>query len=259
MRNPYDHFARIAHRYRHLRSTDLAPILFIRHRLRSFRRIRAVDVGCGAGRYDLRLFQNLRGRLQLVCVDYNERMLRHLYRYLRSQKVRRFAAVRAPAEKLPFQDECLDCIFTFNAVHHFHLAPFLAEVERLLRPGGYLFIYTRFRSQNRRNIWGRFFPQFSEKETRLYELPELESQIGQRPTLMLEEARHFLYRRVSDLATLLEKAENHHYSTFYLYGEDEFWEALVGFQRNLRRYFPDPSRITWIDENALLVVRKVLA
>jgi hypothetical protein len=31
-----------------------------------------------------------------------------------------------------------------------------------LKGAGRLFIYTRLRSQNRRNIWGRFFPRFHE-------------------------------------------------------------------------------------------------
>lgn len=119
-----------------------------------------------------------------------------------------------------------------------------------------MFIYTRFRSQNARNIWGRFFPGFSEKETRLYELPELKQVIAGFPELEIGEIKYFRFPRVASLDWLLKQARHHHYSTFSLYREDEFRIALEQFEKNLRMHFEDVNRITWVDENVMLVVRK---
>jgi len=55
---------------------------------------------------------------------------------------------------------------------------------------------------------------------------------------------------------LLEQAENHHYSTFYLYNKKEFKKSLDGFKQNLQRHFKDLENINWSSENILLVIRK---
>ena len=55
----YDHFTRIAGNYRGVRTTDAAPIEYIRDALAARGKIVAADIGCGAGRYDLSLFRYL--------------------------------------------------------------------------------------------------------------------------------------------------------------------------------------------------------
>ncbi len=252
----YRHFSRIASRYRRLRRTDESPIHIIAARLSRVRPRLAADVGCGAGRYDWRLLQRLNQDMRLLCVDFNDRMLRHLCVFLRRQGLSRFLALRAAAESLPIPDESLDCLFTFNAIHHFERERFFRELERVLHPGGIAFLYTRFRSQNRRNIWGRYFPDFARKETRLYERTELVASIEARPTLRLESLQYFLYHRRADLPTLLKRAEHHCYSTFAMYSPEEFGRALAEFERQLISHFPDPSDIRWIDENVMAIVRK---
>ncbi len=49
---------------------------------------------------------------------------------------------------------------------------------------------------------------------------------------------------------------NHHYSTFLLYDEREFEEALKKFTENISRDFKDSDKIIWHDENIMLVIRK---
>lgn len=250
------HFSRIARRYRSLRRTDSEPIIYIRKRLRKFTRIRAADVGCGDGRYDVKLFEYLGPRLFLYCIDCNQDMLDELVSYLGQHRIDRFQVRRAFADDLPLENRSLDCLFTFNAIHHFPLREFLGEAARVLRDEGYLFIYTRLRSQNARNIWGRYFPLFTEKETRLYELEQLEDAVEATPGLSIQSVEFFSYARVSSLDWLVEQAEHCHYSTFYLYSKEEFERSLSQFTQNLRRHFPDVNNITWFDENVLLVIRK---
>lgn len=256
MKNIHRHFSRIAHRYRDLRTTDLEPILFIKKKLQKYSNIVAADVGCGAGRYGLKIFQHLGKKLFLYCIDANKEMLRHLTDFLIKHRVRNFKTIKAAARKLPLKDNSLDYVFTFNAIHHFKISQFLKESSRILKDDGYLFIYTRLRSQNRRDIWGRYFPLFNEKETRLYKLNELKSSLRKLPKLKIESIESFKYARLASLDWLIKQAQNHHYSTFYLYTKKEFEHSLKKFKQNIQRKFKDLNKINWFDENILLVVRK---
>ena len=80
-----------------------------------------------------------------------------------------------------------------------HLMPFIILIllsfwkksSEVIIEGGKIFIYTRLRSQNSRNIWGQHFPSFSEIETRLYELDEIENWIQSNGNLKLETIKQF--------------------------------------------------------------------
>ncbi len=256
MRKINHHFSRIAHKYKDLRTTDLLSLSIIKKKLENLTKIEAADVGCGVGRYDVKLFQYLGERLSLTCIDPNESMLNELVKNLRDHNIRNFKPIRAQASALPLSANSLDTIFTFNAIHHFKLLNFLKEASRVLRNNRYLFIYTRLRSQNKRNIWGEYFPKFHEKETRLYELSDLKEKLKEVPILNLESVEYFRYRRMAKLEWLVTQAKNYHYSTFLLYDEREFEEALKKFPENIARDFKDPDKIIWNDENIMLVIRK---
>jgi len=256
MRGINHHFSRIAHKYRDLRTIDLALLSIIKKRLENLTEIEAADVGCGAGRYDVKLFQCLGERLSLTCIDLNESMLNELVKNLRDHNIRNFKPIKAQASALPLSANSLDTIFTFNTIHHFKLLNFLKEASRVLRNNRYLFIYTRLRSQNKRNIWGEYFPKFHEKETRLYELSGLREELKEVPILNLESVEYFRYRRMAKLEWLVTQAKNYHYSTFLLYDEREFEEALKKFSKNIAREYKDPDKIIWNDENIMLVIRK---
>jgi len=255
MKNIHYHFSKIAHRYRDLRTTDAEPVLFIKNKLQEYSKIAGADVGCGAGRYDLKLFRYLGKKLFLYCIDVNKEMLKCLKKFLVEHKIRNFKTIKSFDRKIPLKDNFLNCIFTFNAIHHFKISQFLKESSRILKDGGYLFIYTRLRSQNRRNIWGKYFPLFNKKETRLYELNELRSLIRKTPKLKIETIEYFKYARLSSLDWLLEQAQSHHYSIFYLYTKKEFEVSLEKFKKIIQRKFKDPNKINWLDENILLVIR----
>ena len=252
----HHHFSRIAGRYRYLRTTDSEPITLIVNKLKDLARIEAVDIGCGTGRYDLLLCRYLGDKLRLTCVDANADMLATLDKYLKRHGISNLTSMHSEAENLPFPNNALDCACTFNAIHHFNLPDFLRESVRILRGGGYLFIYTRLRKQNRKNIWGRYFPKFHEKETRLYTLGALKQSIVAVENLAIESIEYFEYERISTLAQLVERARAHHYSTFFLYSPEELEEAIAGFRQKIRNEFEDTQRIHWLDENVLLIIRK---
>ena len=251
------HFRKIAPLYQNLRITDEEPITNIVHQLRSQAAIKAADIGCGTGRYTQLLLRQLRDKLTFVYgIDYSAEMLRQFNRRYAEDGIRVAGTIQASAMALPLSDESLNCILTFNAVHHFALLGFLRETARILQDGGYLFVYTRLRNQNSRSVWGRFFPLFTSKETRLHEEDELQEAITKIPSLRLQKTQTFEFNRKSNLERLTDKAKNHHYSTFDLYSKSEFKTALNQFHENLRYHFGDPSNIRWIDENILFISQK---
>lgn len=249
------HFSRVASSYRQVRTTDFEPIQFMGEVLKNLSPVKAADIGCGAGRYDHLLFQRL-NHLHLTCIDMNEPMLRQVSDYLTHHYISDFETINADGKNIPLQDNSMDCIFTFNAVHHFNFQKFLEESGRIIKPNGRSFIYTRPRSQNAENIWGQYFPLFSQKENRLYELREMEQSIQSVRSLELEITKSFRYKRDSNIEQLVDKVEAKHYSTFSLYEENELAESLQEFQKSLKEFFRDSNQIEWYDENILLVLKR---
>ena len=114
----YNHFSRIAPDYRQIRTTDVEPIPFIAESLKELSEVKAADIGCGAGRYDRLLFQHI-SNLHLTCMDINKHMLEKVSGYLLSRGVDNFLTIRANANEVPLENNSMDGIFIFNAVHHF--------------------------------------------------------------------------------------------------------------------------------------------
>ena len=250
------HFARIGPVYRSMRTTDVEPVREIERVLAGTSPISAADIGCGAGRYDRLLFEHLPG-LHLTCVDVNATMLEQAAAYLRAGGARNFDLVHSGVEELALADRSLDAVFTFNAVHHFDFAAFLRKACDALRPDGRIFIYTRLPEQNARTLWGRYFPEFCARETRLFGLQEMRHGIERTLGLTFESVTSFRFPRRTPLHRLLDQARSKHYSTFALYEPQEFERALRQFEWRVRQEFDDLERIEWCDENVLIEVRRV--
>jgi len=150
-----EHFSTVAPFYSQIRTIDLDPINYIAKKLASKSKIVAADIGCGDGRYSIKLIEKLRNRLSLTCVDNNHEMLRQISQV--SHYFQNLQTKYAFAEKLPFDDNSLDCIFSFNAIHHFKINEFAKECSRVLKNNGLLFVYTRLKEQNESNIWVNSF------------------------------------------------------------------------------------------------------
>ena len=251
----HDHFSAIASKYRNVRTFDAKPILHIKNILKEKPKISMADIGCGDGRYSLELLKCLGDKCYLHCIDSNEKMLTYLENYLIEQNVTNFCIRPGNADKLPLENDSMDCIVIFNAIHHFDIQRFLAEALGCLKNDGHLFIYTRLKNQNSRNIWGQYFPLFVEMEDRLYELDELEKNI-QNADMSIHSTKVFGYSRTSSLDRLVHQAQNNHYSTFTLYDKETFDESLETFQQNIKKNFDDLGQIKWYDENILLEIRK---
>ena len=131
-----DHFSKIAPIYSQVRTIDYELINYIAKKLAFKQTIVAADIGCGDGRYSIKLVEKLRNRLSLTCVDVNYEMLQQISKM--SSNFQNLQTKQAFAEKLPFEDNSLDCIFSFNAIHHFKINEFAKECNRVLKNNGLL-------------------------------------------------------------------------------------------------------------------------
>jgi len=251
-----DHFSQVASIYSQIRTIDYELINYITKKLASMSNIVAADIGCGDGRYSIKLIEKLRNRLSLTCVDNNYEMLQQISKI--SSNFQNLQTKQAFAEKLPFDDNSLDCIFSFNAIHHFKINEFAKECNRVLKNNGSLFIYTRLKEQNESNIWGKFFPDFSKKEDRLFDNHSLTECISSQTSLNLKSTESFQHDRSSDIRTLVSKAENKHYSTFSLYTVSEFEKSLAKFIQNIHQNFSNPENVQWVDGNTMFVFQKTI-
>jgi len=251
-----EHFSQVASIYSQVRTIDYELINYITKKLASQSKIVAADIGCGDGRYSIKLIEKLRNRLSLTCVDNNYEMLQQISNI--SSNFQNLQTKQAFAEKLPFADNSLDCIFSFNAIHHFKINEFAKECNRVLKNNGLLFIYTRLKEQNESNIWGKFFPDFSKKENRLFDNHSLTECISSQTSLNLKSTESFQHNRSSDIRTLVSKAEKKHYSTFSLYTVSEFEKSLGKFIQNIHQNFSNPENIQWVDENTMFVFQKTV-
>ena len=94
----------------------------------------ALDVATGAGHTALALAPHY-GRV--VASDLTERMLATAEAFIGGQGVTNVEFRRADAERLPFGDATFDAVSCRIAPHHFgDVARFVAEVARVLKPGG---------------------------------------------------------------------------------------------------------------------------
>ena len=251
------HFSTVAAKYNELRTTDPEPVDLMARSLAGLSAVTAADVGCGTGRYMVELMHRLGKRLFVYFIDSNKDMLEQLRVDLDLLDLPGFDVLHSRAERLPLPEGSLDCVLTSNAIHHFDLARFFPEAGRTLRPGGLLFIYTRFRDQNERGIWGQYFPGFAEKEKRLYDEQHMTGTIGSAQGLVVRDLTHFSFRRATTLDCLIHRARNKHYSTFCFYEPDELERAIEGFEASLKKRLGAFDTFEWVDENVMITVEKL--
>jgi ubiquinone/menaquinone biosynthesis C-methylase UbiE len=99
--------------------------------------LRVLEIGCGRGIGSEILLQ--RGARQVCAFDLDERFVRRARARLATAADRICLAV-ADATAIPVPDACFDAVFDFGIVHHVPAwRAAIAEVRRVLRPGGRFF------------------------------------------------------------------------------------------------------------------------
>ncbi len=113
----------------------------------------AADLGCGTGMST----RALRAVAHVIGFDVSHPML------LAAEALPGVSYARAAAERLPLQSQSCDLVAAAAAFHWFDQTAMLAEVRRVLRPGGALLAYTDFFSGRLREE-----PRFTDWLTDVY-------------------------------------------------------------------------------------------
>ena len=220
--------------------------------------VRLLDVGTGEGRYldavSESLSASLANRVLPIGVDLSPAMLTQAH--VRNSHVGLDAQYLVSAsEMLPFLTASCDAITCFNAVHHFDLGRFVSEASRVLIPSGQFVLYTRTPEQNRCTIWGRYFPEFATRETKLYRSSDL--QLALQATEVFDSVRVQMipWKITTSLSRLIEQVVHFHYSTFRLYSNDLLREAIDTFQYRVRQAFSDMARITFDNDHVVVIAK----
>jgi ubiquinone/menaquinone biosynthesis C-methylase UbiE len=243
-----NYFDDIAQDYESVRGTEIWSSLL--HTIRSTdsgTRV-VVDVATGTGLFSLRLAKE---GFHVIGLDQNPHMLAQAICKAK-QQAWPFQGILGLAEQLPLSENSISVMFSTNAIHHFDLQAHFQEVNRVLRPGGSYVVYTRFQKQNARSIWGKLFPHFTEKETRLYHPEDFERLEGEFPELGLESLDELLFEKPFLPDRLLQTTRQRRYSTFSFYSEEQFWRAYATFRSRLESW----SKNSYLAEIGRIVFRR---
>lgn len=93
-----------------------------------------LDLGCGAGHVSFALAPHARA---VTAYDIAPQMLATVASAAHERDLANIATEQGAAEKLPFDDHAFDWVVSRFSAHHWHDVPrALAEVRRVLKPGG---------------------------------------------------------------------------------------------------------------------------
>lgn len=94
---------------------------------------RCLEIGAGRGTFTEAVLE-ARPQLHLTAIELSPRQVE-----LAKSRLQRFPNLdfqTGDANRLPCADRSLDAVFGFSVLHHVDLEPVLAEIHRVLRPGG---------------------------------------------------------------------------------------------------------------------------
>ena len=95
---------------------------------------RVLDLGCGAGHAS---FAAASVAAEVVAYDLTDAMLRVVEQAAAARGLANVRTVRGSAEKLPFADAAFDWVISRYSAHHWrNLDSAMAEIARVLKPGG---------------------------------------------------------------------------------------------------------------------------
>ena len=187
---------------------------------------RVLDAGCGTGRLAAELADS--GAARVWGVDASPEMLA-----VAREKTRRAGFKEARLEALPFTNGWFDAAVAWLVVHLVTRPEALAELRRVLRPGGRLAVVT-FDPEHFSGFWlNRYFPSLEAIDRARF--PDAETLAGELRRAGFAEIRLL---RLSQTASLerddaLRRIRGRHISTFDLLDEEEVAGGAVRAEREL--------------------------
>lgn len=124
---------------------------------------RIADIGCGTGGQTMVLAQNAPGKITGIDLssDYIERLKKNAQHSGLQDKVK---GIVGSMEKLPFQEEELDLIWSEGAIYNIGFEKGLHEWRKFLKKGGYLAVtentwFTAERPVESQKFWQKTYPE----------------------------------------------------------------------------------------------------
>ncbi len=112
-----------------------------------------LDVGCGPGWFWESATSKLPGGLNLTLSDLSPGMVQEAFQRCTSLPFASVAGRQADATALPFEDESFDAVIAMHMLYHLpDPSKGLAEMRRVLKPGGFLAVTTNG-AGNRRELY----------------------------------------------------------------------------------------------------------
>jgi ubiquinone/menaquinone biosynthesis C-methylase UbiE len=150
--------------------------------------------------------------------------------------------------------QSITLVTAFNAIQWMPIPETLAEVGRVLTPGGTFAVYTRVWEQESEHVWGRWFPGYLDhSRAPNRQLMESLSQLNDR--FRLERVRVFSFIRKATPASIREQTRRRHYSTLSRYSRTGFDRAYSSFQETLRANYAESDVVTYRSSYTLFVYR----
>lgn len=138
-------FGKIAKEYDKYRKSHPKVVFDFLFSLLKTRPARMLDVGCGTGKSTEPLSKK---GISVIGCDVDPRMLKEARHRARLSKLP-IQYRLARAERLPFRENTLDAVTVGSAFHWFATKRAAREMKRVLKPGGFLYIFNRlYRNQN---------------------------------------------------------------------------------------------------------------
>ncbi len=211
----------------------------VRRRLPEGRVHRLTDVGCGTGRFSVPLARSL--GVRVVGVEPSGGMRAEAMAGADDAHV---GYVAGAGERLPLATGRFDAAFVSMVWHHFEDADAAAaQLERVLRPGGRLFVRNAFRGRLGAIPFYRHFPAAREVDER--RLPSIEDLVASCARARLELVAHDVVTQVIDasLAAHLERLRLRAISTFELIDDEQIDAGFRALEAAVRAE-TDPLPVT---------------
>lgn len=228
-RVPKTDYAKIAGYYDKLRP-EPADILL--SRIAEYGRIDAnskvLDVGCGTGRFSLRLFAV---KNSTVCAL--EPSIEMLKQAVAKDKLRNVLWLQGDGQRLPFQGDFFNCVYMTLVIHHMENKEMaLQEIHRTLKKGGKCLIMTTSHYRIKRSILNDFPGVTAIDLKRFPSLPSLKKTMMK---IGFNDVHCHRVKQYEDVSTddYLKRVRKKYISTLTLLSEETFQKGLKIFQRKV--------------------------
>lgn len=113
---------------------------------------RVLDLGCGTGRHTVML---AKAGFDVYATDISDEGLRQTREWLRKKRLKARLKKASCYKRFPFKDNFFDAVISTQVIHHNYVKKIrfcISEIERILKPGGIVFITVAATPHGKGNI-----------------------------------------------------------------------------------------------------------